>query len=876
MTMQRRCLAALVLLSAAMPLFAGGAPERVAPTLELPNQDRTYISPANADGVQDELVVDFDQAVTPAEGALIVEYVLTIFDDNGNEVFVVREAEEVQRRRSQQQSVSLPDSVSWDGTYGGEVTDLPDGASAGDPVPDGDYTYQLTFVDNTGAFARSSPFALTVDNEAPVAEQTAPGVQLFSPNGDGVRDQIAVMLAGSREQRWTVQMLDRGGAVVFEETVENQSRRPRNDVAPPAPFVWDGSTVSGEVAADGEYTILLIGQDRAGNSIEIDQPLTIVVDTQGIDAGLQLQPAIGAISPNDDGVQDQVQLLMAPAGGGRVATWQVRILLDGRELEVVSLPADATGAGSYLFDGRRQDGTVRLDGLYELQAVAQLANGAQVEVGSVSVAVDTVPPVLGIEAQTAPLPSDTSGPIVIGSSQKDRLVGSITFDPADRWNAQLRIDGRPFMSGSDEDLEQFLASIGLRAQPTDEGRARVEFDWNGTVPGSRDQAPDAIYEIVVSGSDAAGNVAAERVIRVRKDSRTPQVTIAVDGTSLNPAALADADGTRVFSFEYGPADLVDEFLFDILDARDRVVRSQYIRRPLDQFRWDGLTNGGTQVPGGLYRGRLRVVYLNGHSDEALTGDSVAVGGDAGTAVDGDLRMAVGPEPFSPDGDGTNDVLTVQIENRRAATVSSWVFEVRDRSNTVLYRRSDLGDLPPVIEWTGSTSNGQPLQSAETYTLVASAAYDDGAQAIVERELRTGILVMRDGDRLRIRISGILFAPNSPDLFASPQGQLNRNLETLRALAEILNSFPNRQIVVEGHAAHVFNTPAARRAREQREELLPLSRSRAREVFQALVILGVDPDRLSIVGRGGDIPIVPHTDEASRWQNRRVEFILEQR
>ena len=130
MTMQRRCLAALVLLSAAMPLFAGGAPERVAPTLELPNQDRTYISPANADGVQDELVVDFDQAVTPAEGALIVEYVLTIFDDNGNEVFVVREAEEVQRRRNQQQSVSLPDSVSWDGTYGGEVTDLPDGASA--------------------------------------------------------------------------------------------------------------------------------------------------------------------------------------------------------------------------------------------------------------------------------------------------------------------------------------------------------------------------------------------------------------------------------------------------------------------------------------------------------------------------------------------------------------------------------------------------------------------------------------------------------------------------------------------------------------------------------------------------------------------------
>ena len=73
---------------------------------------------------------------------------------------------------------------------------------------------------------------------------------------------------------------------------------------------------------------------------------------------------------------------------------------------------------------------------------------------------------------------------------------------------------------------------------------------------------------------------------------------------------------------------------------------------------------------------------------------------------------------------------------------------------------------------------------------------------------------------------------------------------------------------------MFNAPPARKVREQREELLPLSRNRAREVFQALVILGVDPNRLSIVGRGGDIPIVPHTDTVLRRRNRRVEFMLE--
>ena len=871
MTAQRRWLTALVLSVAALPLFARGAPERIAPTLALPNQDRAYISPANADGVQDELVVDFDQVVTPAEGALIVEYILTVFDDNGNEVFVLREAEEVQRRRSQQKSVSLPDSIRWDGTYGGEVATLPDGARAGDAVPDGDYTYQVTFVDNTGAFVRSSPFALTIDNEAPLADQAPTDVQIFSPNGDGVYDDIALTLVGSREQRWTVEVLDRNGAVVYAATIENESGRPRDDVTPPDPFVWDGSTDAGRTAIDGEYTLRLTGQDRAGNAVAVDQPITIVVDTRGIDAGLRLQPAIRAISPNDDGVQDHVQLSIDPIAGGRVDSWQVSVSLDGRELEVVSVAADETGAGSYLFDGRRQDGTVRLDGAYELHATARLANGAEIEAGSVGIAIDTVPPTLGIEAQTAPLPSDTSGAIVIGAGQKARLVGSVTFDPADRWATELRIDGRPYWSGSDGELAQFLASLGLRPEPTGDGRARVEFAWDGTVPGSGERAPDAIYELAFSGSDAAGNVAPDRLVRVRKDSRTPTVAIAVDAASLD---LARAGAARTFTFEYGPTDLVDEFLFDIVDERGRVVRSEYIRRPLDRFAWDGSTNNGNEAPNGIYRGRLRVVYLNGYHDEAVTGTTVAVQGGSGSSITGDLAITAGPEPFSPDGDGTNDVLSVRIENRRDAVVSSWVFEVRDRFDDVIYRRADLGELPPVIEWTGTTSDDRPLLSAETYTLFASAAYDDGAQETAERDLHTGIIVVRDGDRLLIRIAGILFAPNSSDLFASPRVELSRNLRTLQALAEVSTRFPDRQIVVEGHATHVFNAPPARKVREQREELLPLSRNRAREVFQALVILGVDPNRLSIVGRGGDIPIVPHTDTVLRRRNRRVEFMLE--
>jgi outer membrane protein OmpA-like peptidoglycan-associated protein len=45
------------------------------------------------------------------------------------------------------------------------------------------------------------------------------------------------------------------------------------------------------------------------------------------------------------------------------------------------------------------------------------------------------------------------------------------------------------------------------------------------------------------------------------------------------------------------------------------------------------------------------------------------------------------------------------------------------------------------------------------------------------------------------------------------------------------------------------------------------------VKEALVERGLDQDRMSVVGRGGTDPIVPHTDLDNRWKNRRVEFIL---
>jgi hypothetical protein len=147
---------------------ASGSREDELPELTMPPQPRQYISPANEDGVADELRLPFSEVVVPPEDRVIVAYTLQVFDASGALVWSQEDRETTRvgflgnlfGRRPP--SVSIPETLSWDGTYG-DSTLGPDG----EPVADGDYSYQLVITDDTGAAARTPPFNVTVDNTPP-------------------------------------------------------------------------------------------------------------------------------------------------------------------------------------------------------------------------------------------------------------------------------------------------------------------------------------------------------------------------------------------------------------------------------------------------------------------------------------------------------------------------------------------------------------------------------------------------------------------------------------------------------------------------------------------------------------------------------------
>ncbi|MFW5486951.1 MAG: peptidoglycan-associated lipoprotein Pal [Desulfovibrio sp.] len=86
-------------------------------------------------------------------------------------------------------------------------------------------------------------------------------------------------------------------------------------------------------------------------------------------------------------------------------------------------------------------------------------------------------------------------------------------------------------------------------------------------------------------------------------------------------------------------------------------------------------------------------------------------------------------------------------------------------------------------------------------------------------------------------------------------------ELLQRKAEYLKSFPQLRLVVEGYCDD----------RGTEEYNLALGERRARAAYEFLVLLGISPDRMSIVSYGEEDPVDPGNNEVAWAKNRRDQF-----
>jgi outer membrane protein OmpA-like peptidoglycan-associated protein len=118
-------------------------------------------------------------------------------------------------------------------------------------------------------------------------------------------------------------------------------------------------------------------------------------------------------------------------------------------------------------------------------------------------------------------------------------------------------------------------------------------------------------------------------------------------------------------------------------------------------------------------------------------------------------------------------------------------------------------------------------------------------------------VVEDERGVTIRLDTIQFPPDSAYLRESEK-------EKLRAVAQVLKRYPERDIFIGGHTA-LAGTEAGRQR---------LSGDRAAAVANYLLELGVrQRDEMILRGFGATEPVAENTTEAGRRKNRRVEITI---
>jgi outer membrane protein OmpA-like peptidoglycan-associated protein/flagellar hook assembly protein FlgD len=574
-------------------------------------------------------------------------------------------------------------------------------------------------------------------------------------------------------------------------------------------------------------------------------------------AGNSIRTEQAGLAPNGDKEHSTIDLTLVFANTAAITGWKVEMITGGNPQRQWSGDGK-TLPSTVSWDGKSESGSLAPEGSYTAKLTVNYGSGSAAATGmaeSGSFILDITPPTGSVSfspQQFSPDATEAVAPVTVS------IKGSSAVAKLDSWSLDVMDpSGKVFRSFDGKWPSQ-------------------DIQWDGKSSSGETVTPGASYSATATLRDEFGLTAqVTGGISVAGMSTTPTTTVGqapgTFGVTPETTGFSPPGTVKVEKLDvgYGKSDAVKSWKLEILDSSGETVKSfngASSNMPAT-LSWDGKNDSGEISPEGAYTARLSVDYGGVYAANTATSDRFVL--DL-TPPTGSIALS---EPlFSPIEGSSTITLTVDATSR-TAKIASWRMEIDDPENH-LFKAFEAAWPTNNAVWNGKGIKGDLVQSAEDYPVVAMVRDEYGNAGQLKSVVPVDILVEKTATGYRILASRIFFKAFTADYADVRPDLAAQNIKRLNDLAVKLKKFPNYKIKLVGHAVKIYWYDKTLGDIEQRDILIPLSEARAEAVRKALTDRGLEAPMFTTEGVGASDQLVPDSDLADRWQNRRVAFFLE--
>ena len=420
-----------------------------------------------------------------------------------------------------------PESFRWDGKD-----------DAGNQAADGTYTFSISAEDRGGNTFESSFPGIILDSRAPVFRYEIENA-VFSPNGDGKKDQAVVTLEYDETDDvkiWSYSLSSNNS--VFA-TFSGEG-------TPPSRIILDGKDQDGNPLPQGVY--------KFAYSVEYENNWKPVIeDVVEIDS---IPPRIGVsisnpiFSPNKDGLNDKTNISFKSS---EEVVWTGSIL-DMNGNPVVETSSEQT-TSLVVWDGTGPEGETIPDSDYLVMAKFTDMGGNEVFSEPVTLKVDNRPVGIRLSVPTGFSPNDDGR-----NDEAEIKIDPDLNEDIIRWTLKV-------LSDSGETVRTFTGTDSLPES--------VVWDGNKTILDDTDEAvgvPEGSYSSEITVEYAKGDVARAVSGDFLLDKTPPEIQFMV---TADPFIKTDygVEGNVFMSVQVDQSSPISGWNLDIMDENGNVLRA---------------------------------------------------------------------------------------------------------------------------------------------------------------------------------------------------------------------------------------------------------------------------------------------------------------